>query len=540
MVWSIHTSNGFESDKVAAISARYLQGERVLDIGCGMRKVWPSVIGVDNQHHFGSKTAADIKAPAHDLSLFADDSVDAIFSSHLLEHYIRKDVVTVLEEWSRVLKEDGYIVLYLPSANHYPLCGENGANPDHKWDIYPGDIESMFKAHAFGNHNWRLIESEERSDNNEYSLFIVLQKGSEVDPNYADHDVLDDCTKRSHDRKQLLVIRYGAIGDMIQTATLFPDLVAQGYDITVNCSFVGAQVLKNNPYVEDIMPQRDGFVPNNQLLPYWLSLGERFDKVINLSESVEGSLLALPGRMLWNYSDVVRHKLVGHVNYLDHMATIAEARTSKQPSFYATREEHEVIGNVVKQVTSYDGSNSLPLIVWCVNGSGPDKIYPYIAEVIRRIVDTTNAQVILTGDAGTSAQIAGAVMHVLGDVSDRVFNKCGCYNIRQALTLVSYADVIVGPETGAMNCAAFQMSSKVLLLSHSSRENLSRDWVRTKSLSAPNHIPSHKLHKDFNDCEQDPKTKAAVCMAGISPDEVYANVRRSLLTQCKKRLITKG
>src|SRR6266436_6527675 len=168
----------------------------------------------------------DIVGKADDLSLFSDESMDAVFSSHCLEDFDRDKVPAVLAEWTRVLKMGGHMVLYVPSANLYPKCGEPGANPAHKWDIYPGDIEALLKAQtasSVARHGWKLLESEERGERDEYSILIVAQKV----PPY--HGWSEDIWQRHPGGKQrALVIRYGAIGDAFIMSSVLPLLKAQG------------------------------------------------------------------------------------------------------------------------------------------------------------------------------------------------------------------------------------------------------------------------------------------------------------------------
>src|SRR6266481_5437668 len=144
MTWSADKDFSYtEAAKIAPMIVHYIQG-RCLDIGPGTGKVWPQAIGYDQQMDRGIPTT-DIVGKADDLSLFSDESMDAVFSSHCLEDFDRDKVPAVLAEWTRVLKMGGHMVLYVPSANLYPKCGEPGANPAHKWDIYPGDIEALLK-----------------------------------------------------------------------------------------------------------------------------------------------------------------------------------------------------------------------------------------------------------------------------------------------------------------------------------------------------------------------------------------------------------
>src|SRR6185437_7980748 len=161
MTWTPETSCGFESSKVASIAVPYLQG-RGVDCGCGMSPVWPSAIGIDNGHHFGER-AAGIRSDATDLSMFADGSLDYVFSSHVLEHIPVSKVLPTLKEWWRVLKVGGRLVLYLPHADFYPNVGKPGANPDHKADYRPSDIIDAMKKVG----SWTMLENEERNGTNE-------------------------------------------------------------------------------------------------------------------------------------------------------------------------------------------------------------------------------------------------------------------------------------------------------------------------------------------------------------------------------------
>ena len=48
------------------------------------------------------------------LCEFDDNSVDHIYASHILEHFGRHEVVDVLKEWYRVLKEEGTLRVAVP------------------------------------------------------------------------------------------------------------------------------------------------------------------------------------------------------------------------------------------------------------------------------------------------------------------------------------------------------------------------------------------------------------------------------------------
>jgi predicted SAM-dependent methyltransferase len=83
-----------------------------LELGSGAKKGQNGWITID-------LTGADI---AHDLRKgipFASDSVDRIYTSHMLEHIPFKELLVFLDECYRVLKKDGELSVCVPDAGRY-------------------------------------------------------------------------------------------------------------------------------------------------------------------------------------------------------------------------------------------------------------------------------------------------------------------------------------------------------------------------------------------------------------------------------------
>ena len=78
----------------------------ILDIGCGRHKTIPQAIGIDVLE------GADIVSSGDELKGIKDNSIDIIISRHSLEHIL--DTIKALEEWGRVLKSGGKIIIILP------------------------------------------------------------------------------------------------------------------------------------------------------------------------------------------------------------------------------------------------------------------------------------------------------------------------------------------------------------------------------------------------------------------------------------------
>jgi SAM-dependent methyltransferase len=56
----------------------------------------------------------DLVGSMTDMAVLADASVDAVFSSHNIEHLYAHEVPRALREFARVLRDDGYAVLTCP------------------------------------------------------------------------------------------------------------------------------------------------------------------------------------------------------------------------------------------------------------------------------------------------------------------------------------------------------------------------------------------------------------------------------------------
>lgn len=71
----------------------------------------------------------------------SDESLDFVFSSHLLEHLDRPAIA--LNEWSRVLKKGGHMFIYVP----HPACKMWNSNilSHHLWDPSPDELNILVR-----------------------------------------------------------------------------------------------------------------------------------------------------------------------------------------------------------------------------------------------------------------------------------------------------------------------------------------------------------------------------------------------------------
>jgi ADP-heptose:LPS heptosyltransferase len=513
MTWRPELMGGCEQVKIAAIVVPYLQG-RSLDIGSGPGKLWPAMTGIDIRQEAG-RPISDLCMDGTDLSLFGDDSMDAVFSSFLLHLIDRDKVPDVLLEWSRVIKPDGHLVLYLP---HLPADLDNKPFPDQKWDVDLQDMDRLFEETIPG---WQRIEDDERQEGDEYAhLYVFKRPGVKHAVKWERHP---------EGKKRALVVRYGAIGDAIVAASVLPQLKKQGYHITFMCHPSTKEVLLHDPNVDEWNVQAKDFVPNEVLGPYWAEVGRRYDKVVNLCESVEGLLLALPGRINHNYSDEARRMLYDDVNYLEHTHNIAGVPHEFAALYHMTHEEREKAKWERRKMNG-------PVVVWCVNGSSPHKVYAWIAVVVGWLLERTPAHVVLYGDSGPlgSGLTEGIydVMRKHGRDLDRLHPVGGSWPIRRALAFAHVVDCVIGPETGPLNAVGMADVAKVIYLSHSSPNNLTKHWKNTITLEADkDRCPCyrcHRLHSNWDFCHQNEQTNAAQCASSITPESVFEAIAMAI------------
>lgn len=513
MVWTADGPGGLESKKIVWEVAPYLRG-RGLDLGAGAFKVLPHVIAVDNHQHesHGMTVRSDLRADCEDLSMFASRSMDFVFSSHLLEHI--EDHVAALAEWWRLIKVGGYLVLYLPHKDFYPNIGCEGANVDHVHDFLPADIiAAMEKCKG-----WDLISCQERNEGIEYSMLLVFRRHA-LSANLQSW-------KSPRPEKTVLVCRFGAFGDLMQSSSVWAGLKKQGYHVTVMTSPPGCDIIMNDPNIDRFMILAKDQVPNQELSEFWKWQAAKYDKFVNLSESVEGTWLELPNRTksTW-WTPALRHKHL-NVNYVEHQHALAGVPHEPVIKFHSTLEEKAWARKTRARMGKF-------VILWSLAGSSVHKTWAGLDAIIAALMlNYQDVDVVLCGGPEAALLEAG------WEKEARVHLTCGKWGIRQTLSFIAEADLVIGPETGVLNAAAMESMPKVVFLSHSTEENLTRDWVNTASLQSrgtrckgrgEDEAPAcHVLHYGWDGCTKDEETGTAQCQVDISREEVYWHLEQAI------------
>lgn len=114
---SIYTS---ETSKCRERLEKFCIGSGV-DLGYGGDPIVPTAITVDMHDpysHVGN-VPLHLEGDARNLYWFKDNSLDFVYSSHLLEDFPANETINILVEWLRVLVIGGHLILYLPDEQKF-------------------------------------------------------------------------------------------------------------------------------------------------------------------------------------------------------------------------------------------------------------------------------------------------------------------------------------------------------------------------------------------------------------------------------------
>lgn len=312
--------------------------------------------------------------------------------------------------------------------------------------------------------------------------------------------------------KSVCIVRYGAFGDLIQASSVFPYFKENGWHVTVNTTPAGFDIIKHDPHVDAVFLQETGQVRNKELSDYWDALGSNFERLVQFSESIEGALLAVPGRPEFDLDPKEWHRRV-NVDYYHRMHEIAGADLPPRPRFYPSKAEKKW----AEQYRMKLGADNF-VILWALSGSSVHKAYPYMDTVIARLmIEHPEIRVVFVGDGLCQ------LLEENWRKEKRVIRKSNRWSIRETFSFAQQADLVIGPETGVLNAVSYEDIPKIIFLSHSSPVNIGGNWPNTTVLMpyGASCYPCHKMHYDFSTCNRDEATGGALCAAKISPDRVY-------------------
>lgn len=308
--------------------------------------------------------------------------------------------------------------------------------------------------------------------------------------------------------KTALLIRMGAFGDMIMSLPVAELLKKDNYHVTLLTSKAGEQIVLNNPHIDKIMSYKfdEHWNPiDNKKLPK----NEDYDRVVDLSGSVEETLLSVDGvNEAYQWSKEKRHATCNKNYYDSHLEVGGYGHLKGiRPKLYFTSYEHEYARKFRRK------HKNKFLVLWSLSGSAFHKAYPY-SEIVAQIFMEKHPDVVV-------CTMGGVLSELLEWESQQTINCVNKWTIRKSMLMTKYADLVIGTETGVLNAAGCYDTPKIILLSHSTEENLTKYWDNVYPLHAD--VPCyacHQIHYDLDSCPVDKATTSPICMAKLKPETV--------------------
>lgn len=361
--------------------------------------------------------------------------------------------------------------------------------------------------------HWTLLEDQTRAEGMEYSFLLVFRKEADGGHTFA-----------TKPERTAGLVRIGAHGDAVWASSPCALLKEQGYHVTAYVAKTGAEILAHDPNIDRLVELPDGVMTDDDLLEFWAHEAAKHDKWINLIGSVEQRLLFHPSSNEFFLPHALRHRF-GNVNYLEMIHDYAGLPHDFRQKYYPSAAEmdwaHLVKGKM-------PGGESAPLVVLNPCGSGPAKTWPHAQRFIQRMQD-----------AGINCVVLGDLRMPLEEVGEHTAIVGTEWPVRAALAFAQLADCVVATESLIANTVATESMLKVILLSHSSNENLTKHWTNTAALEATgvSCYPCHRVHgAHLGFCSKDKNTGASACMASATADTVADFVVEQLAAKIAPRI----
>lgn len=325
---------------------------------------------------------------------------------------------------------------------------------------------------------------------------------------------------------RLLVVRIGAFGDVLVTTPLLRYLKSEGHHIYYLGSEQARDVLESNPNVEKFIYHKRNSIKNEELGDYFERIAKEngCDKVVNLCESLEVRLSCSPDYPQWMWTKQERKAYCNRNFYeycFEHAGHSWKAEDLRPEMFFTEEEE--------KWCAEFREKNLLGFktIMWGLSGSARQKCNPYVPYMVGDLLkEHKDLKVILVGGDTCRILESGFPNH------GRILKNSGKFSFRQSALLAKYVDLVVSPDTGFLHAAGCWKTPKIGLLTHTTRENVTKHFLADFSLeSTAPCAPCFRLIDDTDkQCPVELASNASLCMGKdyMKPEEIVEQIKEVL------------
>lgn len=280
--------------------------------------------------------------------------------------------------------------------------------------------------------------------------------------------------------KRAYVVRKGAFGDTVHASHLPRILYEEGYEVTFEYNWKGAQILSYNPYIKHHVfaePTKKELSNDSEtnLKTYkkQIQIKREYDKFIDLNASLEGALISDEKSHKYFMPKKWRNEKFGDICFYDQTvkwAGLSDKYYGRVGEIYFRKKEHERMIELFTPI--WDRGKRI--LMWSIAGTMWQKaIYPWSKEVCdefqRRHPDVV---VIVTAGEEYAKHAWGIPIYQDGWQEANAINVVGKWPFRQALLATKYIDMLVTPETGIGIGAGTYGTPKMMLMTAASVKNI--------------------------------------------------------------------
>jgi len=324
--------------------------------------------------------------------------------------------------------------------------------------------------------------------------------------------------------KRAYLVRWGAYGDHIHMSNVIRALHEDGYEITFEYNYKGAQIHSYNPRISrhivfEPMAEENGGKLNYKLDEY-KRLKDEYDIFVNFSFSLEEALIEPEHKPSYFWPLWKRRLKNTNICFYDQSMIWAGLTAKKYMGLtgdiFFKREEHE---HVLNQLRPYEDKF---IVLLALRGSTYQKHLRHVArgicdEWLKRHPDSV---IITTGDKScqgwewpSAHGTTIAPERGLGDGTHSLVHKSARMPFRQALNIAKYADLVITPETGLGIGAGAFATPKIMLLTTSNILNIAGNDRNDYSLQSEAYCsPCARAIYNTDNCPVDDSTKLPICI----------------------------
>jgi len=327
--------------------------------------------------------------------------------------------------------------------------------------------------------------------------------------------------------KTCLITRLGAFGDMMHCAHL-PELIKKHYGVDkldFETSIRGADILLNNPFIDNVKIIDVDGVGNDELISRWADAKDNYDLHFNLMHTIELEYCTLENDQRYYRNDEYRRERFGKMNYYDVMTeacNLPESYFGTRGQLYYSHDSHWEAKEWIDSIkVKYDADW---VVLVSLSGSSLHKRFHQVDSICKKILEKyPKAFIILTGGKEFLPEVTP---------NPRIMSKVDKWNFRTVSLMSKYFDFVISPETGIV-CVSHSWDTPTLqLLTAASWDNhikyaKNAYWVQSEIYCSP----CHKSPQRYYGCPTKEKFPACVF---FNEDKIMAKVEEAY--ECKPQV----